>query len=65
MRATFTGHEPARDDGLRQIPVNDLTPAEREAVARFTRDIDKHLAKRNRMDAERKAQRELYRGSAA
>lgn len=68
MRATFTGHEPARDDGLRQIPVNELTPEERAAVERFTRDIEKHLATRNRHDEERRLQRrlqrELYRGLA-
>lgn len=64
MKATFTGHAPKRDDGLRQIDKPELSPAEREAIARFTRDIEKHLAKRNRLDTERKAQRELYRRPA-
>lgn len=60
-RATFTGHEPARDDGLRQFAPERLPTAERERIAR---DIQKHVEKRNRLDAERAAQASLYRSLA-
>lgn len=64
MKATYTAREPQRDDGLRQFDKPQWTPEEREAVERFTRDIEKHLAKRNRHDEERALQAALYGAGA-
>jgi hypothetical protein len=63
-RATFTGHEPARNDGLRQIDMPrfaDLPAAEQAQIVRFQRDAERHRAKRNRLDEERALQGALYR----
>lgn len=61
-RAIFSGHEPTRDDGLRQIARAPLAPDEQAQVDRFRQDIERHKAKRNRFDIERRVQVELYRG---
>lgn len=63
-RATFTGHAPKRDDGLRQFDYPALTPEDRAAVERFQRDARKHRDDLNRKAAERQAQAALYGAGA-
>jgi hypothetical protein len=60
-RATFTGHDPARDDGLRQIPVNVATRPDPQMLDRFRQGVAAHVAHTNLQDAIRA----LYRESAA
>lgn len=63
-RATFTGHAPERDDGLRQIDYPALTAEQRAVVDRFQRDAIKHRDDLNRKALERQAQAALYGAGA-
>lgn len=62
--ATFTGHAPAVRPPFEQIQRPELSEAEREQVRRFQTDIRRHVARRNRHDAERALQSALYRAQA-